>query len=68
MNGREIWSEQPSAGDLAIALKHKPAVVGDDAITMLAPNARHLVPRRSRKDVVYGVQVVPKKKEAQDPI
>ena len=68
MHGNEIWSDQPSPGDLAVALKHKPAVVRDDAITMLAPNARHLVPRRSRKDVVYGMKVVPKEKQDEDQV
>ena len=68
MNGNEIWSDQPSTGYLPVALKHKPTVVCNDVITMLAPNAWHLVPRRSWKDVVYDVQVVPKEKEAEDPV
>ena len=68
MNGNEIWSDQPSPGDVTGAVNDKLAVTGEDAITMLAPNARYLVSRSGGKEVVYGVQVIPKEKQAEDPV
>jgi hypothetical protein len=56
-NWNETWSDQPLPGDLAVARNNEPATAGDDVIAVLAPDARHLVPRRRGKASVQSVEV-----------
>jgi hypothetical protein len=44
VNRLENRPDQPSPGDLAVALEDKSAVVGDDPVTVLAPDARQPIP------------------------
>ncbi|GCC47888.1 hypothetical protein chiPu_0031949, partial [Chiloscyllium punctatum] len=68
VNRNEYGLDQPAPRDLAVTPEYESSVTCLDVFAMLPPHPGHLPPLECRKSMVDGVEVVPQKQHAENPI